>query len=417
MGLLFFPRGGSAQVTRYLAAALADAGWAVSLVSGSLGCPGWAPTPRPSSLASRPLPRLHRRVRGVRGRRRARWRRRCRCTPPSRTARALPTWCSPRSTRHSPSTCAGVGAPFLAAGVDRATCSTSTTSRRSTTRSPVAGPNVPAGRAPARHRAEDARGDRPRSRRSADARHDLGGDARAWWRAPASDRLDATQRELLRTTRWDEWRHGDFWARASARPAAAATTSSSCRRPTVTSAHRSARRRRPSGWRTSPNGVDTDCFRPRALTPGERRARLLRGGSSTTRRAGTDSGGPGSVRTGAAISRLFGAAGDRYRPHLRRPVPGLKRVPLLVRAFARARPASRGPAPLLVWGGYPGEWEGDHPHTVAERGRRRGRLLRGWRGHDELPVGLAMRRRARQAIRRRAVSARSPLEAMSWASR
>ncbi|MEX2626586.1 MAG: hypothetical protein WD225_06860, partial [Ilumatobacteraceae bacterium] len=40
MGLLFFPRGGSAQVTRYLAVALGDAGWSVSLVAGSLGAPG-----------------------------------------------------------------------------------------------------------------------------------------------------------------------------------------------------------------------------------------------------------------------------------------------------------------------------------------------------------------------------------------
>jgi hypothetical protein len=40
MGLLFFPRGGSAQVTRYVAAALGDAGWSVSLVAGSLGAPG-----------------------------------------------------------------------------------------------------------------------------------------------------------------------------------------------------------------------------------------------------------------------------------------------------------------------------------------------------------------------------------------
>ena len=40
MGLLFFPRGGSAQVTRYLAAALGEAGWSVSLVAGSLGAPG-----------------------------------------------------------------------------------------------------------------------------------------------------------------------------------------------------------------------------------------------------------------------------------------------------------------------------------------------------------------------------------------
>src|SRR3954462_6220416 len=34
MGLLFFPRGGSAQVARYLAVALGDAGWSVPLVTG-----------------------------------------------------------------------------------------------------------------------------------------------------------------------------------------------------------------------------------------------------------------------------------------------------------------------------------------------------------------------------------------------
>jgi len=39
MGLLFFPRGGSAQVTRSLAYALKQ-GWDVTVVSGSLGLPG-----------------------------------------------------------------------------------------------------------------------------------------------------------------------------------------------------------------------------------------------------------------------------------------------------------------------------------------------------------------------------------------
>src|SRR4051794_41000283 len=42
MGLLFFPRGGSAQVARYLVPALGHAGWDVALVAGSLGGPGEA---------------------------------------------------------------------------------------------------------------------------------------------------------------------------------------------------------------------------------------------------------------------------------------------------------------------------------------------------------------------------------------
>ena len=40
MGLLFYPRGGSAQVARYLAAALDRKGWTVRLFTGSLGEPG-----------------------------------------------------------------------------------------------------------------------------------------------------------------------------------------------------------------------------------------------------------------------------------------------------------------------------------------------------------------------------------------
>ena len=40
MGLMFFPRGGSAHVARNLAHALPGAGWDASIVSGSLSRPG-----------------------------------------------------------------------------------------------------------------------------------------------------------------------------------------------------------------------------------------------------------------------------------------------------------------------------------------------------------------------------------------
>jgi hypothetical protein len=40
MGLMFFPRGGSAQVTRYLARALPQHGWDATVLAGSLGGPG-----------------------------------------------------------------------------------------------------------------------------------------------------------------------------------------------------------------------------------------------------------------------------------------------------------------------------------------------------------------------------------------
>ena len=40
MGLMFFPRGGSSQVARYLARSLPESGWDVTLACGSLGPPG-----------------------------------------------------------------------------------------------------------------------------------------------------------------------------------------------------------------------------------------------------------------------------------------------------------------------------------------------------------------------------------------
>ncbi len=40
MGLMFYPRGGSAQVVRYLSRALVESGWDVALAAGSLGSPG-----------------------------------------------------------------------------------------------------------------------------------------------------------------------------------------------------------------------------------------------------------------------------------------------------------------------------------------------------------------------------------------
>jgi D-inositol-3-phosphate glycosyltransferase len=67
----------------------------------------------------------------------------------------------------------------------------------------------------------------------------------------------------------------------------------------------------------------------------------------------------------------------------------VKRVPLLVRAYARARENFATPAPLVIWGGFTGEWEGEHPHAVAREVGEQGIFFVGWRGHTELPEGLA----------------------------
>ena len=50
----------------------------------------------------------------------------------------------------------------------------------------------------------------------------------------------------------------------------------------------------------------------------------------------------------------------------------VKRIPLLIRAYARAQRALRAArAPLVLLGGYPGECEGEHPiEVIRETGRR-----------------------------------------------
>ncbi len=67
----------------------------------------------------------------------------------------------------------------------------------------------------------------------------------------------------------------------------------------------------------------------------------------------------------------------------------VKRIPLLIRAYARARESFSVRAPLVIWGGFPGEWEGEHPHTVALEEGAEDVFFIGWRGHDDLNEGLA----------------------------
>jgi glycosyltransferase involved in cell wall biosynthesis len=63
----------------------------------------------------------------------------------------------------------------------------------------------------------------------------------------------------------------------------------------------------------------------------------------------------------------------------------VKRLPLLVEAFAEAQPAFRERAALVLIGGHPGEWEGEHPYETIARTGVRDVFLAGWHGHGELP--------------------------------
>jgi glycosyltransferase involved in cell wall biosynthesis len=70
----------------------------------------------------------------------------------------------------------------------------------------------------------------------------------------------------------------------------------------------------------------------------------------------------------------------------------VKRIGLLVRAFARTREAladSGRSASLVLVGGYPGEWEGEHPYDAIRATGARDVYLAGWHEHDELPEYFA----------------------------
>jgi glycosyltransferase involved in cell wall biosynthesis len=63
----------------------------------------------------------------------------------------------------------------------------------------------------------------------------------------------------------------------------------------------------------------------------------------------------------------------------------VKRLPLLLEAYARARDDFSHEAALVLLGGYPGEWEGEHPIETIERLGIPGVFLAGWHSHAELP--------------------------------
>jgi glycosyltransferase involved in cell wall biosynthesis len=201
--------------------------------------------------------------------------------------------------------------------------------------------------------------------------------------------LEPDQRLLLEETRWESWRYGEHWAERLRLIAAGVD------RFVVNSPHERDEAVRLLGVDDGrieqiPNGVDTDLFKPRDLTPGERAERWRRWLVGEPR-GWDESGDPGSVRYGEDALEWFAAEdGDRA------PVLlfvgrflGVKRVPLLLRAYARARKRFDARAPLVIWGGFPGEWEGEHPVAVAREVGEDGIFFIGWRGHGELPEGIA----------------------------
>jgi glycosyltransferase involved in cell wall biosynthesis len=141
-----------------------------------------------------------------------------------------------------------------------------------------------------------------------------------------------------------------------------------------------------------PNGVDVERFTAHRPSRKERRSNWLRWLVCDPQGWDEATATPGSVRYAEdeVLDAFFDATSGQPRPVLMfvGRFLAFKRLPLLVRAYARARERMSIPAPLVIWGGVPGEWEGEHPHTVATRERVDGVFFSGWRGHDQLPLGL-----------------------------
>ena len=134
-----------------------------------------------------------------------------------------------------------------------------------------------------------------------------------------------------------------------------------------------------------PSGVELERFSPRPLA-GEERIAFWRRWLVERPRGWDQSGRPGSIAYRDEELAPF-HAGDTVFIYIGR-YTAVKRLPLLTSAHARALERLDKPAPLVLVGGHPGEWEGEHPLAAARRIGNRQVFLAGWRPHEELPQAL-----------------------------
>jgi glycosyltransferase involved in cell wall biosynthesis len=133
---------------------------------------------------------------------------------------------------------------------------------------------------------------------------------------------------------------------------------------------------------TLANGFDPVAFRPIEV---DRRAVWRRVLVDEPRgwRPGKE---PGSVRYGdAELDALCAGPVVLYVGRFTE----VKRIPMLLEAFAEARERMHSRATLVLVGGHPGEWEGEHPAEAIDRLGLRDALLAGWHDQSELPELLA----------------------------
>jgi glycosyltransferase involved in cell wall biosynthesis len=357
-GLSFFPRGGSAQVVRYLTAALLEVGWPQRIVAGSLGDSG-SPTNAKTFFAGLPVsvadftPAREAWLRGE-----------------DPLDQPVPLHASYEDKPGAPDRIFAAVSPELSAR------------QVESWRRLLNGLGPPDPQVLHLHHLTPLH----------DAAESL------WPDVPVVTHLHGTELLMLeqieqysdakgRIERPASWAYAGYWAERLR------ATAQRSRRILAVSTDHAARAVRALGIPDDhvtvvPNGVDIEHFRPLGLTANERLG-LLRHWLVDDPRGWDESGRQGSVRYSQADLSAF-TDSDGVRPVLLYAgrFTAIKRLPLLLRAYARVR-AQLGPvAPLLIWGGHPGEWEGEHPYSLVAGERIDGVFFVGWRGHDDLRLGL-----------------------------
>ena len=126
------------------------------------------------------------------------------------------------------------------------------------------------------------------------------------------------------------------------------------------------------------NGFDPERFQPREVDRGAHWARVRPGDWPAT-------------------------SGLASRPVYVGRFTEVKRVPLLIEAYEAARERFGERAPLVLVGGFPDEFEGEHPDEAIARTGAQDVHLAGWHEHDVLPELHQRRRCHRSGLGGRAV--------------
>jgi glycosyltransferase involved in cell wall biosynthesis len=127
-----------------------------------------------------------------------------------------------------------------------------------------------------------------------------------------------------------------------------------------------------------PNGVDLALFTPRALDRDAFWRRVL-----VEQPRGWGPGSPpGSVRYPEAD--VVALAAGTVLLYVGR-FTAVKRLDRLISAFGQVQRRLEAPIGLVLVGGHPGEWEGEHPADIASRLGIAQVFLAGWQTHTELP--------------------------------